>query len=98
MYEGLDALLRQGRINWDCDFDEEAFWAKFEFKKWVVILSSGSGKKEKQDRHIIQARTKERAIACAKRHSLLKGRIDGTAWLARPSDLGCTPTQASALI
>lgn len=82
--------MRQIRLNLS-GFDAEAYWRDKKFKKWVVHLSVRSGKK-KEERQIVnvQARTEERAIECAKRHSLLKGRVYGRAWLATPADLGCT--------
>jgi len=70
-------------------FDAEAYWATRKYKKWVVYLQKGNGKKAQKDMFIIQARTEERAIKCAKNHSLLKGCVHGSARLARPSDLGC---------
>ena len=73
-------------------FDAERYWASREYKKWVVYLSVGSGKKAKTDRILVTARNEERAVICAKKHSLLTGRVFGRASLARPSDLGCRPT------
>jgi hypothetical protein len=72
-------------------FDAEAYWATREFKKWVVCLTKGNGKKAQRDYIIVQARTEEKAIKCAKRHTMLKGNVGAFAWLARPGDLGCRP-------
>jgi hypothetical protein len=94
-FDGPDYQPCQGRLNWDPGFDPVKYWSKFEYPKWVVYLT---GKKigRKRGRNIydsatmiVQARNEERAVACAKRHSLVKGRVSGFALLARPSDLGC---------
>ena len=38
----------------------------------------------------IQSTSIENAIKCAKKHCIvLSGRIDGSAWIASPADLGC---------
>ncbi len=74
---------------WIDGFDAEAYWSTREYKKWVVYLQKGNGKKAQRDIMIVQARTEARAIKCAQRHSLLTGRVYGTARLARPGDLGC---------
>lgn len=77
-------------------FDAEAFGAGHEYKKWVVYLTKGSGKKAVTDKVIVQARTEERAIKCAMANSMLKGRVGAFARLARPSDLGCKPVSGGA--
>jgi hypothetical protein len=74
----------------DLFFDAEAYWRDKPFKKWVVYLTKGSGKKTDNRTMYIGAATAEKAIACAKRHCVLTGRINGRARLATPSDLGCT--------
>lgn len=73
----------------DLFFDAEAYWRDKPFKKWVVYLTKGSGKKTDNRTMYIGAATEEKAIACAKRHCVLTGRINGRARLATPSDLGC---------
>jgi hypothetical protein len=70
-------------------FDAEAYWAGREHKKWVITLERGSGKKSVRDRILVSARTEDRAIATARKHSLLTGRVYATARLAHPWDLGC---------
>jgi hypothetical protein len=69
-------------------FDPEEYWRDKQYKCYVIILSAGEPVREKRDRFNIQARTQERAIACAKRQSLLKGAIRSFALLATPADLG----------
>lgn len=70
-------------------FDPEEFWRDKKYKCWVVILSTGEGKRMKMASYNIQARTAERAIIVAKKHcTVLTGRIDGYARLASPEDLG----------
>lgn len=81
-----------GYVNGDLFFDAEAYWRDKLFKKWVVYLSKGSGKKPDTRIMYIGASTEEKAIACAKRHCVLTGRVHGRARLATPTDLGCTTT------
>ena len=79
-------------------FDAEEYWRDKKYKCWVVCLSSRKGKvkpsasgrrKEYRAYYNVQARTAERAIEVAKRHcTVLSGRIEGTARLAVPPDLG----------
>ncbi len=73
-------------------FNAEKYWSSRKYKKWVVILEKGNGKRKQRDRIIVQSTTEEKAIACAKRHTLIKGKVHGMAFLAWPSDLGCVPT------
>jgi hypothetical protein len=74
----------------DLFFDAVAYWRGKPFKKWVVYLTKGSGKKQESRIMHIQARDAERAVECAKRHCVLTGRVYGRARLATPSDLGAT--------
>jgi len=76
--------------NGELFFDAEEYWRDKEYKKWVVRLSKGSGKKEQSRVYNIQARTIVRAIAAAKAYSVLTGRVRGEARLATPADLGAT--------
>lgn len=76
--------------NGELFFDAEAYWRDKEYKKYVVRLSKGSGKREESRVYNITARTPERAIRAAKAYSTLTGRVSGTARLATPTDLGCT--------
>lgn len=72
----------------DLFFDAEEYWRDKEYKCWVVCLSKGDGKRRCTSFFNIQARTPERAIHVAKLHSLMKGKVYGTARLATPHDLG----------
>jgi len=75
-------------------FDAEAYWGRFIYKKWVVelILSVKQGGIQKQERDVkyVRAKTEEGAIATARKHSTLTGRISARCRLAHPEDLGCT--------
>jgi hypothetical protein len=82
-----DDVVRQKHLF----FDAEEYWKDKPFKKWVVRLATGSGKKEQSALYWVQARNEERAIAVAKSVcTVLNGRIRGTARLATPRDLGCS--------
>jgi hypothetical protein len=74
-------------------FDAEEFWRDKQHKKYVVHLNRDQGRKTFSDTLLIQARNPERAFLCAKRHSLLKGRVYGRVRLARPEDLGARSTE-----
>lgn len=76
--------------NGELFFDAEEYWRDKEYKKWVVRISKGYGKKEVSRIYNITARTVERAIAAAKAYSVLTGRVRGEARLATPTDLGAT--------
>lgn len=80
----------------DLFFDAEAYWGSRPYKCFVVTLESGRGRNLKRDRFNIRAKTEDRAIACAKRNSLLKGKISAFARLARPADLGATMPRRAA--
>ena len=72
------------------DFDPDAYWARREFKKWVVFLKNKSRQKGRvSDIKLVRARTSAGAIKTAKANSFLKGRLICNARLATPSDLGC---------
>lgn len=78
----------QRALNLD-DFDAEEYWREKLYKKWVVLLATGSGKKEQCTIYYVQARNEDRAVAVAKRVcTVLKGRVHGRARLATPADLG----------
>ena len=77
------------------DFDPEAYWARREFKKWVVFLKNKSRQRKGiSDIKIVRARTSVGAIKTAKANSSLRGRLICTARLATPSDLGCVEVKA----
>ena len=72
-------------------FDAEEYWRDKPYKKWVVRLEGKNRKTGKKDSMSINvtAKTPEGAIATAKRHcALLVGKVEGSARLATPPDLG----------
>lgn len=77
------------------DFNAEAYWETREKKVWVVVLyqrKRGSRKRERTDRKIVRACTKEGAIKTARFFSSLPKIVAARARLATPYDLGCVPT------
>lgn len=81
-------MTMQRSLNLD-GFDPEEYWRDKLYKKWVVLLLTGSGKKEQRAIYYVQARNEDRAVAVAKRVcTVLKGRVHGRARLATPADLG----------
>ena len=72
-------------------FDAEEFWKDKPYKAWVVHLEGKNRRAGKKDSMClnITAKTPESAIATAKRHcALLVGKVEGSARLATPPDLG----------
>lgn len=65
----------------------EAYWQPHEFKKWVVIFSTGLNKKAQRETLYVRARDKAGALATAKRHCTLPKIIGWSIWLAGPQDL-----------
>ena len=79
-------------------FDAEEYWQGKLYRIWVVRLEGRNRKTRKKDSMVfnITAKTPERAVSAAKKHcALLVGKVDGTARLATPPDLGIrwTPAQ-----
>lgn len=76
-------------------FDAGAYWAQREWKKWVVYLESGPRRKPQRETRYICARTRERAVICAKDDTFMaRPRVVGVR-LATPRDLGCVPAPES---
>jgi len=73
--------------------ETEAYWENKKYKKWVVLLGQGRGKKEKTETLYVGSKTDNGALDTAILHCSFKGAVNiKSVRLAHPiSDLGGTP-------
>ncbi|MDM0067062.1 hypothetical protein [Variovorax sp. J31P207] len=94
---GCGAAARSLRLIFPDEETGIAYWSTREWKKWAVHVVAGPAKKPSYKRTAyVRARTREAAIAVAKRDlyppAPRSARFD--ARLAGPHELGCVPTAA----
>lgn len=76
-------------------FDADAFWARHDVKKWVVILTwrdhtvASRSQRDRRDTKYVGARTMDGALRTARHYSHAPRHAGAYARLATPSDLGC---------
>lgn len=73
-------------------FDAEKYWSTREHKVWVVDVSRGRGKQRQRHTMYVRARTQESAASTARENTHIQGKVEATARLATPRDLGATTT------
>ena len=76
-------------------FNADAYWARVEYKKFVIQLESGPRRKPQSETRYVSAKTQERAVKCAKDDTFMTRPRVVAVRLATPRDLGCAPAPES---